>query len=51
MANVNFCLRSKYDFIYEPRDEKTNVYRGNRETYQRLCFRYLDSTIPSLVSR
>ena len=44
--------------IYEPRHEKTNILhmrkqgadqlRGNREADQRLCFRYIDSTIPLL---
>ena len=44
---------------YEPRREKTNVLhicenkdadqlRGNREADQRLCFHYIDSTIPLL---
>ena len=44
--------------IYEPRREKRDLcicenkdidqFRGNRETDLRLCFRYLDSTIPLL---
>ena len=44
--------------IYEPRGEKTafcicknkdaDQFRGNREADQRLCFRYMDSTIPFL---
>ena len=44
--------------LYEPRREKTGfcIYenkdadqlRGNREADQRLCFRYIDSTIPLL---
>ena len=43
---------------YEPRREKTGFsicekkdadqLRGNREADQRLCFRYIDSTIPLL---
>ena len=43
---------------YEPCYEKTNIclcknkdadqLRGNREADQRLCFRYIDSTIPLL---
>ena len=43
---------------YEPRREKTvfcicenkdaDQLRGNREADQRLCFRYMDSTIPLL---
>ena len=51
-------------FLFEPRREKTGFLhmqdfcicknkdadqlRGNREADQRLCFRYLDSTIPFL---
>ena len=42
-------------YTYEPRHEKTNVFlymrkqrRGHREADQRLCFRYIDSTIPLL---
>ena len=44
--------------IYEPRREKTvfcicenkdaDQLRGNREADQRLCFRYINSTIPLL---
>ena len=44
--------------INEPRHEKTNILlcenkdadqlRGNRKADQRLCFRYIDSTIPLL---
>ena len=44
--------------IFEPRHEKTKFricenkdadqLRGNREADQRLCFRYMDSTIPLL---
>ena len=44
--------------VYEPRHEKTNdcicenkdadQLRGNHEADQRLCFRYIDSTIPLL---
>ena len=44
--------------LYEPRHEKTNIcicenkdadqLRGNREADQRLCFRYINSTIPLL---
>ena len=37
----------KPDFcIYENKD--ADQLRGNRETDQRLCFRYTDSTIPLL---
>ena len=45
-------------YYYEPRREKTGIcicenkdadqLRGNREADQRLCFRYIDSTIPLL---
>ena len=44
--------------LFEPRREKTGFLhmrkkdadqlRGNREADQRLCFRYIDSTIPHL---
>ena len=44
--------------VFEPRHEKTNIclcknkdadqLRGNREADQRLCFCYIDSTIPLL---
>ena len=48
-----------FSTLYEPRHVKTSVLayaknkdadqlRGNRETDQRLCFRYMDSTIPLL---
>ena len=45
--------------INEPRHEKTNILhmkknadqlRGNRKADQRLCFHYIDSTIP-LISK
>ena len=45
-------------FKYEPVHEKTicicenkgaDQLRGNREADQRLCFRYMDSTIPLLL--
>ena len=48
-----------YNNTYEPRYEKTvfcicenkdaDQLRGNREADQRLCFRYMDSTIPLLL--
>ena len=54
LANIIFQLSSN-----EPRHEKTKILhicenkdedqlRGNCEADQRLCFRYIDSTIPVL---
>ena len=50
-ASVSLCYMSlvmrKPDFcICENKD--ANQLRGNREADQRLCFRYMDSTIPLL---
>ena len=49
---------TKVETIFEPHHEKTHVcicenkdadqLRGNREADQRLCFHYIDSTIPLL---
>ena len=51
-------LCSKQPVLTEPRREKTGFshmrkkgadqLQGNREADQRLCFRYIDSTIPLL---
>ena len=34
--------------IYIGENKDADQLRGNREAYQRLCFRYSDSTIPLL---
>ena len=59
MVKIIFQLSSIIiKYTLEPRCEKTNVLicenkdtdqlRGHREADQRLCFRYIDSTIPLL---
>ena len=55
---MNYCLRILFSQANEPRREKpafcicenkdADQLRGNREADQRLCFRYIDSTIPLL---
>ena len=39
MRNPKFCICENKD---------ADQLRGNREAYQRLCFRYIDRTIPLL---
>ena len=39
MRKPSFCIRENKD---------ADQFRGNREADQRLCFRYIDSTIPLL---
>ena len=43
---MSHCLRKPTFCICENKD--ADQLRGNREADQRLCFRYLDSTIPLL---
>ena len=44
--DMTFVMRNPACCIYENKD--ADQLRGNREADQRLCFRYLDSTIPLL---
>ena len=56
-----FHFDKTFLFEFEPRREKTGFcicenkvadqLRGNRETDQRLCFRYIDSTIYFLYTK
>ena len=43
---LNLVMRKPAFFICENKD--ADQLRGNREADQRLCFRYIDSTIPLL---
>ena len=43
---LSLVMRKPAFFICENKDE--DQLRGNREADQRLCFRYIDSTIPLL---
>ena len=44
--NLSLVMRKPAFCICENKD--ADQLRGNREAYQRLCFRYTDSTIPLL---
>ena len=44
--HLSLVMRKLFFFICENKD--ADQLRGNREADQRLCFRYLDSTIPLL---
>ena len=46
LKHMSRVVRKPYFCICENKDE--DQLRGNREADQRLCFRYLDSTIPLL---
>ena len=52
--HLGYNLRIKYELRHEKtnilrmRKQDTDQLRGNREADQRLCFRYIDSTIPLL---
>ena len=58
VITLKFRQRDLFMEKYEPRREKpgfcicenkdADQLRGNREADQRLCFRYIDSTIPLL---
>ena len=41
---MSLVMRKPYFYICENKD--ADQLRGNREADQRLCFRYIDSTIP-----
>ena len=45
-ANLSLVMRKPTFCICEIKD--ADQLRGNREADQRLCFRYMDSTIPLL---
>ena len=45
-AHLSFVMRKPAFCICENKD--ADQLRGNREADQRLCFRYIDSTIPLL---
>ena len=51
VTNIGFissmCIHMKTGFLYM-RKQDADQLRGNREADQRLCFRYMDSTIPQL---
>ena len=40
--------REKNGFLHMRKNEDADQLHGNREADQRLCFRYMDSTIPLL---
>ena len=46
IKNMSHCVRNPTFYICENKD--ADQLRGNREADQRLCFSYLDSTIPLL---
>ena len=41
--------REKTGFLYMRKNKDADQLRGNREADQRLCFRYMASTIPLLT--
>ena len=47
---TNEPRRKKTGFLHMRKNKDADQLRGNREADQRLCFRYIDSTMP-LVSK
>ena len=45
--DLSLCMRKPTICICENKD--ADQLRGNREADQRLCFRYMDSTLPLLL--
>ena len=48
MYRLNEPRHEKTGFLYRCENKDANQLRGNREADQRLCFRYMASTIPLL---
>ena len=47
-STICICENKDADQLRGNREADADQLRGNREADQRLCFRYMDSTIPLL---